>query len=1101
MLNLLRSPSWALPGAPVQPLPATVPGGMLVYLAAQGAAEGAAHGVAHGGDHGAWFSREQLMALFWPDRPAAEGQHNLRVNLHRLRQLLHRFGQVASLTTERSRLRLSLPTDVAAMHQALAWGDPHNVWQHRPTAPLQGLCLGGFEAFNEWADLQRERWLQGWLAGCDQALVDGLLRGAEPEVRRLFQAWQEAGGEQLPALRALDPTRLSQEAQACWRHVCARLPQPPARGTATGIGAGASRPAPATRAGLEAGHAPLPLPGRGAEQDALRASAMPALVVLGEPGAGKSSLLRSCWPGAPWLQGREGLEGVPYAPLLEWLNGHDALLRRLLQAPASTLAAYRLDLARLLPELAPDEPLPPLDALTAKARLFEALARVFETQGPVLLVDDLQWFDHATLEWLVFVAHRQQQRWRASTRPLALAGLARQALASLQAARLLQRQDLPPLSPAALAESCRQRWPHLAWTESILQALHRACAGNPFVLGELVAQGAVAHLAAAKSVPLPSRVLDLVGQRLRVQGDAVQALVAAAAVLGRPAPLPLLLALCDGVDDGQAWPACAQALEAGLLREEGADLQCKHDLIRAAALAGLGPSRLRWLHRRAALALGGEPEAEAQIVASHWEAADELPNALAWLHRAARQQKLRGRFDEARSLWQRVAGESRDSTLVLRAQLALAECNLFDDLKAGRQALEQVLAEAGAVADAAQRVQIEGQALAGLVDNAVFSGDLRRAGQLAGRLRPLLPQLGLDQRVNACEVLIELAMREPDIPAAWALLDQVRRMAPRHPAVLSYAGQIHWFAGDARAALQALEQLLQRHPEYCSGLTIENDLAVMLSALGELAGAQAMARRSLISWRGVAHTETLSLLVLGMVLVSAGQHGEARATLDRAAAMGREQGSVLFEAEALCRRARLWLQCARWDQARADLDTAEALLRDSSDPLRVSQYALLRAQLQWAEQEPVDPQLAERLRPLSLRSLHPLLHGRLARIGALAAIQAEQWPLAAQAAARSADIARGAGLLEPLAEALLLSAYVAHQHPPSAPQASAWLHEAAALAEAQGFLHLAWRAARAFSRLQPLPERIDAERRAVERLRDADRADLFDQEAAQRQPL
>ena len=36
---------------------------------------------------------------------------------------------------------------------------------------------------------------------------------------------------------------------------------------------------------------------------------------------------------------------------------------------------------------------------------------------------------------------------------------------------------------------------------------------------------------------------------------------------------------------------------------------------------------------------------------------------------------------------------------MLRAQLALAECNLFDDLKAGRQALEQVLAEAGAVAD------------------------------------------------------------------------------------------------------------------------------------------------------------------------------------------------------------------------------------------------------------------------------------------------------------------------------------------------------------------------------------------------------------------
>ena len=49
-----------------------------------------------------------------------------------------------------------------------------------------------------------------------------------------------------------------------------------------------------------------------------------------------------------------------------------------------------------------------------------------------------------------------------------------------------------------------------------------------------------------------------------------------------------------------------------------------------------------------------------------------------------------------------------------------------------------VLDEAAAVADDVQRQQIEGQTLAGLIDNAVFSGELPRAIALAPRLRGLV---------------------------------------------------------------------------------------------------------------------------------------------------------------------------------------------------------------------------------------------------------------------------------------------------------------------------------------------------------------------------
>lgn len=79
MLRLLNSPCWDAPDGR-SAVPATVPGALLLCLAA------------HGDGRGDWIDRETLVARFWPDRPAAEGQHNLRTNLHRLRSMLVAWG-------------------------------------------------------------------------------------------------------------------------------------------------------------------------------------------------------------------------------------------------------------------------------------------------------------------------------------------------------------------------------------------------------------------------------------------------------------------------------------------------------------------------------------------------------------------------------------------------------------------------------------------------------------------------------------------------------------------------------------------------------------------------------------------------------------------------------------------------------------------------------------------------------------------------------------------------------------------------------------------------------------------------------------------------
>jgi len=761
------------------------------------------------------------------------------------------------------------------------------------------------------------------------------------------------------------------------------------------------------------------------------------------------------------LRGREGLQQIPYRPVAEYLLSQMDSLRASLQRGGNGLGAYRLELARLLPDLAPDDPLPPRDMQTAKSRLLEGLARVFESMGTWLLVDDLQWCDSSTLELLSLLTHRGVLHWRAAARGHELTDAQRLWAQQLEQTGHLVLLPLEGLSLDAVAQCCRQRLPDQVWLEPDLKRLHAACTGNPFVLNELLLVQPEAHAEAsdAQSLSLPRSVRELLQRRLRALPDAARALVEAASVAVRPLPLNVLVQLADGAadwSDATLLDAVKTALNAEMLRDERDGLQCRHDLVRQAVEASLTSAARQALHRRAALALGGRPEGNAEplAVAAHWSAAQEPQTALAWMQRGAVQLKMRGRFDEARALWTQVAEESLDATQGLQARLALAECELLTDLARGRTALLEVLAQVSAVAEPAQRDQIEGQTLSGLVDNAVFSGDLGAARSAAERLRPLLPRLRVDDRVHACEVLIELAMREPDIAAARTLLEQIRRLAPSRPSTLSFGAQIHWFAGDARAARDAFEALLSAHPDYCSGLTIENDLAVMLHALGQLPRAEHMARRSLASWAGVVHTETLSWLVLGTVLTSAGRHDEALAALDKALQLGHDQSSPLFVAEALLRRARLHMQCERWTHTVNDLNTAEPLLIGSADSMRVSQYAWLRVRCQVAQGNSVNRSFVEQLTAITLRSAHPILHLRLAGIEAELALLDGNSAAAEQAALRQAQIASDAGMLEMVTDALLLQARASNRPK----RAAALLLEAQTLAETQGFVHLATRA-------------------------------------------
>jgi hypothetical protein len=228
----------------------------------------------------------------------------------------------------------------------------------------------------------------------------------------------------------------------------------------------------------------------------------------------------------------------------------------------------------------------------------------------------------------------------------------------------------------------------------------------------------------------------------------------------------------------------------------------------------------------------------------------------------------------------------------------------------------------------------------------------------------------------------------------------------------------------------------------------------------------------------VAHTETLSLLVLGSTLTGAGRLAEAAEALDQAEALARRQGSQLFASEVHARRTRLLSVCGLHEDALAQAARAAPLVRDDDNPLRLSQLLAAQVAAAAAAGQAIDPMLRTRLQAACGRSLHPLVHGRLARVEVDLALAASDGASAVAAAERMQRIARDAGLLELQAEAWLLQVRAAllqaeASSPDTEPVATIeqlaalerLAREAATLADSQGYLDLAWRGWSVLARL------------------------------------
>ena len=358
-----------------------------------------------------------------------------------------------------------------------------------------------------------------------------------------------------------------------------------------------------------------------------------SLVLLsGEAGAGKTRLAEEVLgaaPGTTFVRGVATPGGSPYGPLTTAIRG----FLRLQPDALSGCGPLKAHLAVLLPELGEAR------ASDDRATLFEAIRcglTAMVARGPVaMLLDDLQWSDAATLEFLamlaptlgelpllVVAAYRSDELAR--SHPL------RRLRHDLRRDRVLDEIALAPLTraeTAALVEQVLGSAP----SARLAGTLHDRTGGLPFLVeeftaalrtGERLRDGVDgADLDLDIDVPLPQTVRDAVLVHLTALPETARSAAEVAAVAGSVVDLDVVA----GMDGEQGL---AELLANGRLVEtEPGRATFRHPLAREAIYDDVPWLRRRALHRRFAAALRERGNDPAEI-ATHWLAARDTPRAL-----------------------------------------------------------------------------------------------------------------------------------------------------------------------------------------------------------------------------------------------------------------------------------------------------------------------------------------------------------------------------------------------------------------------------------------------------------------------------------------
>ena len=389
----------------------------------------------------------------------------------------------------------------------------------------------------------------------------------------------------------------------------------------------------------------------------------------------------------------------------------------------------------------------------ARFQLFDelssALLAAAEARPLVLVLDDLQWADAASLTLLGFLARRLRDSRLLVIGTCRDTGLVPGDRVAELLAGVAAAGTVVPLAPLDDREVDELIAGVLGGPPAagLAAEVHRRGGGNPLFVQELT-RLLGGHAAAPAGLPLGVR--EAIGDRLERLGQPCVDLLTAAALAG-PEVEPALLARATASEHAQVLDLLEQAARARVLLAPGEPLgpwRFAHDLFREALEERLGAGDRARLHLAVARALEAERDAGAAVpaarLAGHYVLAAGAgggDRALRWSELAAREATRRLAHEEAALHWRRLlrvldaapdAGGDRTAALL---ELGDAD-RRAGDMPAAR-------ADYLAAAELARRAgDAGGLAAAALGTHAIGTTMLQPDDELRGLLEEALAALG-----------------------------------------------------------------------------------------------------------------------------------------------------------------------------------------------------------------------------------------------------------------------------------------------------------------------------------------------------------------------
>ncbi len=653
-----------------------------------------------------WINREQIIFLIWPDETDEVARRNLRRLLHRVKK------QVEEVESDGELLRWVVTSDIQKWREALEkqdWGKAFDLYQ----GPfLEAFDAGKSVEFANWIEQEREELFDTWR----EAFFDHMLKlqnenpdqaselikrflaldplneltlqsylkclaaaGQHDSLERVYQTFArrldaelglEPSEETLNLVKQLKKTQVEvvEKPQQKTPQIQANEYVPDHHSDNSKVHSFVGREHEIKRL---SNYLELALSGQGM-----------TIAIEGEAGIGKTKLVE------------EFLGNIKQVQIFS-----GRCFERELAAPFEPIHAAIQSLTEEAPQLKDDSNFWTADVndlSNMHQGMTATLISSAKEQGAILFIDDLQWADAATLEFLAYAAKRIH-----SEPILIILTFRREDQATLEnwlmqlaerrAITHIHLERLEPLqTESLLSEFFEVSNDDLKWLASFLQ---QESEGNPFFVMEYLRwlqDIKVIELDDSKQITslnrnkiqenaLPEGVRTLVRSRIQSLDKASRNILNLATVIGRSFTYELLEA-ASRQDAMELWSSFEPLLTAGLVLEATNEQYIlAHDKIRQTVYENIPLPLQRTLHSKVAGALRNQKGDDAEL-AHHYLRAQSWADAFKHLNLAAQQAETNQAWESALRIYTRALDifDRSENSITKRFELLQAYERLYE---------------------------------------------------------------------------------------------------------------------------------------------------------------------------------------------------------------------------------------------------------------------------------------------------------------------------------------------------------------------------------------------------------------------------------------